>query len=273
MDPWGWKRQSKSLNIWDELRTTRLSYYNPPDGCGSGQSNMVSVEDWFQFFSSFRGPFFFKLVITFCRCPTKIPLFMPPFRGNGSNCSQKIPCVGRISVCRESHFSSLFSQSQFRRILTPFQTQPSLYLKWTKEKPREKNGNKNQRGTVRAKFWHMYIASLQFYKQMYNNYIINKLLIWDGEEPASHVSRGGLGWFFFSSFSFVTVWRSCERWRRANSSLRGVLVLLCAAAAEIHPTQVVPVRYPVVGAAFAVRRRVPAHRAFVEEKQGRRQKE
>lgn len=85
-----------------------------------------------------------------------------------------------------------------------------------KRKTQRKNRKQNQRGTVRAEFWHMYIASLQVYKQMYNNYIINKLLIWDGEEPASHVSQGGLGWliFFFHLFLFfVTVWRSCERRR------------------------------------------------------------
>lgn len=57
--------------------------------------------------------------------------------------------------------------------------------------------------------------------------------------------------------------------------LRGVLVLLCAAAAEIHPAQVVPVCYPVVGAqsvASAVRRGVSAHGAFGGEA-GRRWKE
>lgn len=47
--------------------------------------------------------------------------------------------------------------------------------------------------------------------------------------------------------------------------LRGVLVLLCAAAAEIHPANVIPVCYPVVGAqsaTSAVRRGVSTHRTF-----------
>lgn len=55
----------------------------------------------------------------------------------------------------------------------------------------------------------MYIASLRFYKQMYNKYIINRLLLWDSEEPAC---VGGcfflFVWFFFlSSFSCVAVRR------------------------------------------------------------------
>lgn len=206
----------------------------------------------------------------------------PPFSGSGSNWRQKCLTVEE-SVYAESHISHLYSVKvslgwSWRH------SKLSLHFIWNgkKKNPERKNRKQNQRGTVRAKFWHMYIASLQFYKQMYNNYIINKLLIWDGEEPALHGGRGGSG-FFFHLFllSFVTVWRSCQRrWRRRrrrrrrrdNSSLRGVLVLLCAAAPEIHPTQVVPVRYPVVGAASAVRRRVPAHGAFVEERQGRRRR-
>lgn len=55
-----------------------------------------------------------------------------------------------------------------------------------------------------------------------------------------------------------------------TSLLRGVLVLLSAAAPEIHPAQVISVCYPVVGAqsaASAVRCGVSAHRAW-EEKWG-----
>lgn len=129
-----------------------------------GQRNMVSVEEWFQSFSLFRSPIFKnktnkqtnKLGISFCRCPTKIPPFMPPFREKGFNCSQKRPCVGIISVCRESYFSSLFSQSQSRQILTPFQTQSSLYLKWTKEKPREKIETKPTRDSESKSLAYVY---------------------------------------------------------------------------------------------------------------------
>jgi len=39
------------------------------------------------------------------------------------------------------------------------------------------------------------IALLQFYKQMYNKYIINRLLLWDSEEPAC------VGFFCFCSYS------------------------------------------------------------------------
>lgn len=104
---------------------------------------------------------------------------------------------------------------------------------------------------------YVYIASLQFYKQMYNKYIINKLLMWDSEEPAFVCS------FFF--FHLFLLWQYGGWWAVTCPPLRGVLVLLCAAAAEIHPAQVVPVCYPVVGAqsvASAVRRGVSAHRAF-----------
>lgn len=107
----------------------------------------------------------------------------------------------------------------------------------------------------------MYIASLQFYKQMYNKYIINRLLLWDSEEPACLFFV-----FFLSSFSCVTVRRGMSR----DFPLRRVLVLLCTAAAKIHPTQVVPVCYPVVGTqsvASAVCRGVSAHRTW-EEKWG-----
>lgn len=55
-----------------------------------------------------------------------------------------------------------------------------------------------------------------------------------------------------------------------TSFLRGVLILLSAAAAEIHPAQVISVCYPVVGAqsaASAVRRGVSAHGSW-EEKWG-----
>lgn len=68
--------------------------------------------------------------------------------------------------------------------------------------------------------------------------------------------------FFFSVFPHVTM---------LGGRLRRVFVLLCAAAAKIHPTQVVPVCYPMVGAqsdASVVCRvcRVPAHGTW-EEKQ------
>lgn len=109
----------------------------------------------------------------------------------------------------------------------------------------------------------MYIASLQFYKQMYNKYIINRLLLWDGGEPACVI-------FVFSSFTSVTIWRGMSR----GSPLRRVLILLCAAAAEIHPAHVVPVCYPAVGTrctASVVCCGVSAHRTW-EEKWGSDQK-
>lgn len=52
---------------------------------------------------------------------------------------------------------------------------------------------------------YVYIASLQFYKQMYNKYIINKLLMWDSEEPAFVCS-----FFFFSSFFIFFFYDSME---------------------------------------------------------------
>lgn len=99
---------------------------------------------------------------------------------------------------------------------------------------------------------------------MYNKYIINRLLLWDSEEPAC---VGGcfflFVWFFFFCLLFL-VWPYGGGWTW-TSLLRRVLVLLCAPAAEVHPPQVVPVCYPVVGtqsAASAVRRGVPAHRTW-----------
>jgi len=52
--------------------------------------------------------------------------------------------------------------------------------------------------------------------------------------------------------------------------LRGVVVLLCTAAAEIHPAQVVPVYYPVVGAqsvGSAVRRGVSTNRTWEDDEE------
>lgn len=99
---------------------------------------------------------------------------------------------------------------------------------------------------------------------MYNKYIINRLLLWDSEEPAC---VGGCFFFvclvFFFCLLFL-VWPYGGGWTW-TSLLRRVLVLLCAPAAEVHPPQVVPVCYPVVGtqsAASAVRRGVPAHRTW-----------
>lgn len=54
-----------------------------------------------------------------------------------------------------------------------------------------------------------------------------------------------------------------------GGGLRRVFVLLCAAAAKIHPTQVISVCYPMVGAqsdASAVRCGVPAHRTWEEKR-------
>lgn len=56
-----------------------------------------------------------------------------------------------------------------------------------------------------------------------------------------------------------------------EGALRRILVLLRAAAAEIHPPQVVPVCYPMVGAqadAFAVGCGVPAHGTWEVRKKG-----
>lgn len=59
----------------------------------------------------------------------------------------------------------------------------------------------NQKQTVRAFLqivaYSMNIVLLQFYKQMYNKYIINRLLLWDSEEPASEV-------FFSLSLSAIS---------------------------------------------------------------------
>lgn len=55
---------------------------------------------------------------------------------------------------------------------------------------------------------YVYIASLQFYKQMYNKYIINKLLMWDSEEPAFVCS------FFFFFHLFLL-------WQYGGSASRG----------------------------------------------------
>lgn len=93
--------------------------------------------------------------------------------------------------------------------------------------------------------WHVNIASLQFYKQMYNN----ASRICDGEESSS-------AFFFFSSllldgllfFIFIFLW--------------GVLVLLCTAAAKIYPAHVVSVCYSMVGAAPAVGCGISAHRSW-----------
>lgn len=51
-------------------------------------------------------------------------------------------------------------------------------------------------------------------------------------------------------------------------TLRGVFILLCTAAAEIHPPHVVPVCYPVVGTkavASTVCRGVSTHRTWEEK--------
>lgn len=88
--------------------------------------------------------------------------------------------------------------------------------------------------------------------------------------------------FFFSVFSRVTMMRVRKGglgsgWGGVGGALRRVFVLLCAAAAKIHPTQVISVCYPMVGAqsdASVVRRGVPAHGTWEEkrkseEKRGR----
>lgn len=90
---------------------------------------------------------------------------------------------------------------------------------------------------------------------MYNKYILNRLLLWYSEEPAC------VGLFL--------LFLLC-RYEAMTSLLRGVLILLSAAAAEIHPAQVISVCYPVVGAqsaASAVHRGVSAHGTW-EEKWG-----
>lgn len=63
-------------------------------------------------------------------------------------------------------------------------------------------------------------------------------------------------------------WDHTEGLRAMTSLLRRVLVLLCTAAAKIHPTQVVSVCYPVTGTqsvASAVCCGVSAHRTWEEK--------
>lgn len=69
----------------------------------------------------------------------------------------------------------------------------------------------------------------------------------------------------FSSFFFSCAHTEGATWL----TLRRVLILLCAAAAEVHPAQVVPVCYPVVGTASAVRCGVSPHRAWGRTEAGR----
>lgn len=114
-----------------------------------------------------------------------------------------MPCVGRISVCIESHFSTLFSQSQSRQILTPFQTQSSLYLKWTKEKPREKNGNRTNEGQWEQNFGICILHRYNFTNKCTT--ITSSINSWYetvGSQLRMLVGEGWVGSFFFSSFSF-----------------------------------------------------------------------
>lgn len=113
------------------------------------------------------------------------------------------------------------------------------------EKTRNLQNTDSERIFFSPNIWHVNIASLQFYKQMYNN----ASRICDGEESSS-------AFFFFSSllldgllfFIFIFLW--------------GVLVLLCTAAAKIYPAHVVSVCYSMVGAAPAVGCGISAHRSW-----------
>lgn len=91
---------------------------------------------------------------------------------------------------------------------------------------------------------------------MYNKYIINRLLLWDS-----------LHRVFFLLFILCLYDGGVSR----DFPLWGVLIFLCTAAPEIHPPQVVPICYPVVGTrsdTFAVCRRVSAHRTWAETRKG-----
>lgn len=151
---------------------------------------------------------------------------------------------------------SIFIQFGYsQQTLIPSQPFPPKMIK-KQEKTRHKQTLDSE--SFSAKFGIMYIALLQFYKQMYNKYIIINRLVIVRQWGAS--LRGGV----LSSFSRVPVRRSMSR----DFPLRGVFVLLCTAATKIHPPQVVSVCYPVVGtqsAAFAVCCGVSAHRTWEEK--------
>lgn len=115
---------------------------------------------------------------------------------------------------------------------------------------------RNKSGTVRAFLQNLaYVYCIITVLQTNVQQIHHKwTLVWDSEEPAC------------VAFSRVTIRRGMSH----DFPLRGVLVLLCTAAAKIHPTQVVPVCYPVAGSqsiASAVCCGVSAHRTW-EEKWG-----
>lgn len=169
---------------------------------------------------------------------------------NGSHL-HRMHCIGIIHM--QWVIFSIFIQFSL-----PQQTlMPSPILSTQNDKETRENQKQTNLGQweLFCKIWHMYIALLQFYKQMYNKYIINRLLLWDSEEPACV--------FFFLLFLVCPYGRGMS----PDFPLRGVLVLLCTTAAEIHPPHVVPVCYPMVGTqsvASAVCRGVSAHRTWEE---------
>ena len=128
---------------------------------------------------------------------------MHPININGSDLIQAACVVLKEFTCRKWYFQSLFSPVSLNR---PW-NQPHLLHPKRLKKPET-----NELWTVRAflqNLAYMYIASLRFYRQMYNKYIINRLLLWDSDEPAL---RGGLLFVFFSScFSRVAVRRGVSR--------------------------------------------------------------
>lgn len=88
--------------------------------------------------------------------------------------------------------SDIFSLYSVHLVSTDPDTTPILSTQNEKE-TRENRKQTETQWELFCKIWHMYIALLQFYKQMYNKYIKNRLLLWDSEEPAC------MGIFFSSS--------------------------------------------------------------------------
>lgn len=126
---------------------------------------------------------------------------------NGSHL-HRMHCIGIIHM--QWVIFSIFIQFSL-----PQQTlMPSPILSTQNDKETRENQKQTNLGQweLFCKIWHMYIALLQFYKQMYNKYIINRLLLWDSEEPACV--------FFFSSFSCVPVRKGHEPWLPFTRSTR-----------------------------------------------------